>query len=58
MGLPWDGVDFGTGTLRVSQSLQRIDKAFQLVEPKTARSRRTLALPAIAAAALRAHRTR
>lgn len=58
LGLRWQDCDLEVGTLRVSQSLQRIDKAFQFVEPKTARSRRTLALPAIAAAALRAHRTR
>jgi integrase len=51
-------IDLDGGTLRVSQSLQRIDKAFQFVEPKTSRSRRTLALPSIASAALRAHRTK
>jgi len=58
LGLRWQDVDLEAGTLRVSHSLQRFGKAFQLVEPKTARSRRTLALPAIAAAALRAHRTK
>lgn len=57
LGLRWDDIDFDAGTLRVSQSLQRIEKKFELVEPKTSRSRRTLALPAIATTALRAHRT-
>ena len=58
LGLRWEDVDFDTGTLRVSQSLQRIEKKFTFVEPKTRRSRRTLALPAIATVALRAHRTK
>jgi len=58
LGLRWDDIDFDTGTLRVSQSLQRINKSFEFVEPKTARSRRTLALPSIANNALRAHRTK
>jgi len=58
LGLRWEDIDLDGGTLRVSQSLQRIDKAFQFVEPKTSRSRRTLALPSIASAALRAHRTK
>jgi integrase len=40
LGLRWQDIDFDAGTLRVSQSLQRINKAFAFVEPKTARSAR------------------
>ena len=39
-------------------TLQRIDGEFQFLEPKTARSRRTVALPDIVVDALRAHRGR
>lgn len=42
--------------LNVRRSLQRFDGVFQVVEPKTSASRRTLPLPAIALAALREHR--
>lgn len=58
LGLRWEDVDFDAGSLSVRQSLQRIGGAFQFVEPKTARSRRTLALPVVAATALREHRRR
>jgi integrase len=58
LGLRWEDIDFDAATLRVRRSLQRIAGAFQFVEPKTARSNRTLALPNIAAIALREHRTR
>src|SRR5262249_42845695 len=58
LGLKWDAIDLDAGTLRVRTALQKIDKRFQLVEPKTARSRRTIQLPSQAVAALRAHRTR
>ncbi len=58
LGLRWDDVDFDASSLHVRRSLQRIAGKFELVEPKTARSTRTLALPAIAATALREHRKR
>lgn len=58
LGLRWDDVDLDAGTLTVRNALQRINGTLQLVEPKTERSRRTIAMPAIAAAALRAHRIR
>src|SRR5205085_9115769 len=51
-------VDLEGGTLTVRVSLQRIGKKIEFVEPKTARSRRTIALPAVAVAALRRHRSR
>lgn len=58
LGLRWEDVDFAGGTLRVRYALQRIDRKFELVEPKTQKSRRTLYLPALTLTALREHRTR
>ncbi len=58
LGLRWTDVDLDTSTLKVRTSLQRVDGRLQLVEPKTARSRRTIALPQSAIIALRHHRVR
>ncbi len=58
LGLRWQDVDLDAGTLRVAVALQWLDGAHQLVEPKSARSRRTLPLPPTVVAALRAHRAR
>src|SRR5947208_8010509 len=44
--------------MRVTKQLQRIDGHLQLVEPKTKRSRRTLALPPSITKALIDHRDR
>jgi integrase len=46
LGLRWTDVDLDAGVLRVNRALQRqSDGALKLVEPKTARSRRTVPLP-------------
>jgi integrase len=58
LGLSWDDVDFDARTLTVRRQLQRVDKRLQLVEPKTAKSRRTVSLPAMVTDRLRAHRVR
>lgn len=58
LGLRWQDIDLQLGTLQVAKQLQRINGAFQLVEPKTKRSRRTLALPGIAVRGLRDHHSR
>lgn len=58
LGLRWQNVDLDVGTLRVAVSLQRIKGEYQLVEPKSPRSKRTILLPKMAVAALRAHRKR
>src|SRR6202030_4125000 len=58
LGLCWKEVDLEMGYLRVSQQLQRFDGETLLVEPKTTRSRRTLAMPASIARALVEHRDR
>ena len=58
LGLPWQDIDFATGSLRVEKQLQRFNGRFELVDVKTARSRRTLAMPASVAAELELHRRR
>ncbi len=58
LALRWADVDFGNATIRVQAALQRIDGKLQLVEPKTAQSRRTINLPATVETALREHRVR
>jgi len=58
LGLTWDCIDFDTATLTVRYQLQRIAKTLTKVEPKTARSRRTVALPSVVMDALRRHKIR
>jgi integrase len=58
LGLRWEDVDLDEGTLAVRRALQRLSGGLQFTEPKTDRARRTLALPAVTVAALRAHRKR
>ena len=58
LGLRWSDVDLAGGMARIRVALQRVDGQFALVEPKSASSRRTVALPAIAVRALVNHRAR
>jgi integrase len=58
LGLTWPDVDLTSGQLVARQALQRVDRTATFVEPKTKRSRRTLALPIVAHEALRARRVR
>ena len=59
LGLKWDDIDFETRTLRVAHSLQRTPgHGLELLEPKTAGSRRSLVMPDVVVRALRAHRMR
>lgn len=58
LGLRWKDVDLTGGSLSVRVALQRQTGTFELVEPKTAKSRRTIALPAVAITALQHHRER
>ena len=58
LGLRWEDVDFEAGVLSVRQTLERAGTTPRFGEPKTARSRRTITMPGIVAAALRRHRTR
>lgn len=56
LGLTWDNIDLQTKQLRVVQSLTRADGQYQLKPPKTARSRRVVALDDRTVAVLRAHK--
>jgi integrase len=58
LALRWEDVDLDKGTLIVRGALQRVGGKLQLMETKTDRSRRTIRLPKIAVAALKAHRVR
>jgi integrase len=59
LGLRWQDVDLDEGTLRVRYQLQRIKgQGLVLKQPKTARSRRTMALPAPIIATLRTHKVK
>ena len=52
LGLSWADWDIGAATLTVRRSLARSWTGWELAEPKTARSRRTINLPTAATAAL------
>jgi integrase len=52
LGLRWEDVDLKAGTIQMRHSLKRSE----LADLKTQKSRRTLDLPAVAAAALREHK--
>jgi integrase len=56
LGLRWQDANFERGTLTVSVQLQTINGKQVLTEPKTARSRRTLQLPAFVLEVLQQHR--
>lgn len=57
-GLRWDDVDLETGEVQVRQQLQIVEKKLVLQDLKTEKSRRTLVLPAVCVAELKAHRTK
>ncbi len=58
LGLQWDDIDFGAGTLTVRRALQRVNGKLREVETKTQKSRRTLNLPQVAISALLRHRAK
>jgi len=59
LGLQWGDVDFENSMLTVRrQLLESPDGSLDLGQPKSARSRRSVALPEVALAALRKHRER
>lgn len=57
-GLEWQDIDFAGNTLSVRRALKTVKGESYTEEPKTARSRRQVALPAIAIEALHDHRRR
>ena len=58
LGLRWEDVEVDQARLTVRHTLQRVGGELVLLEPKTERSRRTIALPEVVMSALRGHRTR
>ncbi len=58
LGLLWEDVDLGSGTVAVRHQLARGGGRWVLVEPKSALSRRTVALAPQVVAALRDHHER
>ncbi len=58
LGLRWEDIDLDGRTLTVRKQLQRINGKLVLTEPKTTRSRRSIALPAFAVDTLRQHHIR
>lgn len=60
LGLRWTDVDLEgpSPSITVRRQLSRIGGRPELVEPKTARSKRTIAVPLVVANALRTHRVR
>lgn len=55
LGLKWEDVDLNAGVVTVRRSLQKLNGKFDLVEPKTESSRRTLPLPSFVVTALKRH---
>ncbi|MFN8058129.1 MAG: tyrosine-type recombinase/integrase [Vicinamibacterales bacterium] len=58
LGLKWEALDFDAGLLSVRAALQWLPDGWRLVEPKSERSRRVIALPDVASKALQRHRVR
>jgi integrase len=58
LGLRWGAVSFTARQIEVRSALQRVGGQWRFVEPKSARSRRTVALPRVVVVALRAQRLR
>ena len=58
LALRWQSVDLNQGWLRVEETLERIDGQLILWAPKSARSRRTLALPGVCLDALKDQQAR
>jgi integrase len=56
LALTWDDVDLTKATLTVRRSLAQTDGGFQVKEPKTAASRRTITLPLLAVVVLTEHK--
>lgn len=57
LGLKWQDVDLKKGTITVQRTLVKTKDGFQLDEPKTDRSRRTIPIPASVVDALRQHKS-
>ncbi len=58
LGLRWQDIDLSAGSLSVRRTLVRTSQGWSWADPKTAKGRRTIALPDLAVEALRQHRVR
>lgn len=58
LALRWQDVDLETGNVRVRRTVQELKGGITFKEPKTAKSRRTVKLPADVLQALQKHRTK
>jgi integrase len=58
LGLRWSDLDLTEGVLTVVQSLEQTKDGLRFKPPKTHRSRRSIALPAITLETLRSHRAK
>ncbi len=58
LAIQWSDIDFGRGTAQVRRALVRHKKSWSFEEPKTARSRRTVFLPAPLLQKLAMHKRR
>src|SRR5690606_28491925 len=56
LALRWRDLDFDSGTLTVRQSLEQTRDGLRFKQPKTSKSRRTVALSPITVDALRRHK--
>jgi integrase len=56
LGLMWSDIDWERSTLHVTRPLQRIEGKLRIEELKSRSSRRTIKLPGVALASLKAHR--
>ena len=57
LGLRWQDVDLEAGIVHIRHAMQRIEGVWRFVEPKSAKSRRQIALAPMAVEVLRGHRT-
>jgi integrase len=57
LAVRWKDVDLNSGVLSVRASLEQTSQGVSVKEPKTAKGRRTVALPAFVVEVLRKHRT-
>lgn len=55
LGLRWEDVDLAGGTMQIRRGLHRVDGSLRVMPTKTARSQRTIPLPAPVLSALRSH---
>jgi integrase len=58
LGLVWDDVDLDGGLIHVRHTLHRVDGAWQLHEPKTEKSRRSVPLAPATVTVLKRHKLR